>query len=423
MSLARKIKDITIRGVTYLVSSFGLVILGAILLFVIINGAKLLKPALLFSNYHQQTFNGKIDEEVPTSSHFNNPNIKDTYFTNRWGIAFKDSKLPSGEKIVIIEYIDKDSPLMKLKSKSSNDSIEIVKNMSVGTILLDKDDEMFYVPQMVNGAKGLAEDFNETLTIRNIILTTGGGGIRGSLLTTVYMIFLTLIIALPIGIISAIYLNEYAKENKVTKIVQSLIEMTNGIPSIIFGMVGAVVFIPFVNGVLGSRGGSIAAGALTLTIILLPVIIKTTQESLKAVPDSYRQASLSLGANKTQTVFKVVVPNALGGILTAVILSIGRIIGESAALIFAVGTIIKDQVSISQPSTTLAVHIWSALSGEVPNFSLASAISIVILAVVLTLSILVKIITYKVSKKRGAILWKTSLKLKILIYIMEINKP
>ncbi|MFA6627718.1 MAG: ABC transporter permease subunit, partial [Bacilli bacterium] len=140
------------------------------------------------------------------------------------------------------------------------------------------------------------------------------------------------------------------------------------------------------------------SGALTLSIILLPIIIKTTEESLKVIPHSYRMASLALGASRTQTTFKIVLPNALSGILTATLLSIGRIIGESAALIYAVGTAIKDTAIINDKSTSLAVHIWSLMSGENPNYELACAISIIILMVVALISIGVKIISKKVNK-------------------------
>ncbi|MDD4123725.1 MAG: ABC transporter permease subunit, partial [Bacilli bacterium] len=197
---------------------------------------------------------------------------------------------------------------------------------------------------------------------------------------------------------AAIYLTQYAPKNKITSIMQSMIDMTSGIPSIIFGLVGAIVFIPFMNNLIGSDGGSIASGALTLAIMLLPIIIRTTEEAINVIPTTYRNASLALGASSTQTTFKVILPNALGGILTSVLLSIGRIIGESAALIYAVGTAIKDTAIINQKSTSLAVHIWSLMSGESPNFELSCAISIVILVIVLVLSIITKLVAKKLNK-------------------------
>jgi phosphate transport system permease protein len=135
-----------------------------------------------------------------------------------------------------------------------------------------------------------------------------------------------------------------------------------------------------------------------MTIILLPIIVKTTEEALRVIPVSYRYASLSLGASETQTAFKIILPNAIPGILTATILSIGRIIGESAALIYAIGTSIKDTVSINQSSTSLAVHIWTIMNGEVPNYKLASAISIIILIIVFIMSVIVKFLGKKLNR-------------------------
>ena len=140
------------------------------------------------------------------------------------------------------------------------------------------------------------------------------------------------------------------------------------------------------------------AGSLTLSIMLLPVIIKTTKEAIDVIPRNLTQASLALGASKAQTIFKIILPNALSGILTATLLCVGRIIGESAALIFVIGSQVKDNISINSGATTLATHIWNLLGGENPNYELACAISIVILIIVLILNILVKIIGKKLNK-------------------------
>ena len=180
-----------------------------------------------------------------------------------------------------------------------------------------------------------------------------------------------------------------------------MIDMISGIPSIIFGFCGAVIFIPFVS-LFGASGYSILAGAFTMAIVLLPTIIKTTQEALLVVPKHYMMGSLSLGASKTQTVFKVILPNALPGILTAILLSVGRIIGESAALIFVMGTAIKDNISLLDGATTLSVHIWSITRGEAPNYDTACAISIIILIVVFLISTAVKVISSRLKKKMGA---------------------
>jgi phosphate transport system permease protein len=202
-----------------------------------------------------------------------------------------------------------------------------------------------------------------------------------------------LIFALPIGIFTAIYLNEFAKKNKITNTIRTMIETLTGVPSIIFGLMGLAVFVPLTIRYTPADSANILSGSLTLAVILLPVIIRSTEESLKVVPDDFRQASLALGANNTQTTFKVVLPSALPGILTATLLAIGRVIGESAALIFAIGTAIKDDISIFGKSTTLAVHIWSLMTDEPANIELASTISIIILLIVLVLNISIKLLS------------------------------
>ncbi|MGN1278217.1 MAG: ABC transporter permease subunit, partial [Candidatus Onthovivens sp.] len=138
-----------------------------------------------------------------------------------------------------------------------------------------------------------------------------------------------------------------------------------------------------------------------MTIILLPIIVKTTSESLSTVPSNYMNGSLALGASKTQTIFKVILPNALPGILSSTLLSIGRIIGESAALIFVMGTSIEDSINIFSGATSLSLHIWSITKSENPNYEIASAISIIILLLVFAMSVSVKIVNYRVMKKRG----------------------
>ena len=215
------------------------------------------------------------------------------------------------------------------------------------------------------------------------------------------LIALSLLIALPIGISTAIYLNEIARKNKVTHFMEISIELLAGVPSIIFGLMGVVALYP-VTAFFKIEGLSILLGALTMSVILLPIIIRATQESLKVVPDSLRMASLSLGATQTQTIFKVVLPSATSGILTATLLAISRVIGESAALIYTMGTFVNDSPTYKTGGTSLAVHIWSIMSSDQPNFELASAISIIILLIVLILNLIVKAISYRYQKMIGA---------------------
>lgn len=178
-----------------------------------------------------------------------------------------------------------------------------------------------------------------------------------------------------------------------------MIEVLTGVPSIIYGLMGLAVFVPLTVKYTDATSANILSGSLTLAVILLPVIIRSTEESLKVVPDDFRNASLALGANHTQTTFNVVLPSALPGILTGTILAIGRIIGESAALIFAIGTAIKDDISIFGKSTTLSVHIWSLMKDEPANIELASTISLIILIIVLILNISVKLISKRFIKE------------------------
>lgn len=387
----RKLKDILMNLITYLFSSFGVLILGTILVFIFSNGFSTLSWNLLTSDYYETVYTLKYETDNSNGT-YNNPNLDDSYFSSRWGVAFKDTTNNEGENIIIISYLDPLSPLKRMTNVGTDSVVSAELNQVVTKVILNDENANLIIGLAKNGALTMASTFDSGITISNLVVTTSGGGIRGSLLTTLLMIVLTLLIALPLGIGGAVYLSEYAPDTRGTRILRNMIDMTSGIPSIIFGLVGAIVFIPFMNSLIGSDGGSIASGSLTLAIMLLPIIIKTTEESIKTISSSYRSASLALGASKTQTTFKVILPNAFSGILTSVLLSIGRIIGESAALIYAVGTAIKDNVSIDENSTTLAVHIWSLMSGENPNYELSYAISIVILFMVLFLSILVKII-------------------------------
>lgn len=180
---------------------------------------------------------------------------------------------------------------------------------------------------------------------------------------------------------------------------RSSIELLSGVPSVVFGLMGMTMLFN-VTKLMGITGQSTMLGALTLAVILLPVIIRQTEEALINVPDGYRMASLSMGATQFQTIYKIIIPNALPGILSATLLSISRIIGESAALIFTMGTAITDNPAWNARGTSLAVHIFTVMSGEQPNFELASAISIVILFIVLILNISVKYLTYRMTRDK-----------------------
>lgn len=396
MKNKRKFKDLLLQIITYLFSSFGIIILGAIFVFIFIKGGSTLSFNMIKGNYYQEVYNVKYENKNTIDLEYKE--INNAFYSSRWGIALSDGTNNAGENVVYVSYIDASSPIKSMKNQSNNESIILQKGYIVTKIVLTDEEDNMIVAISKYKAEKMINQINKGVTIEDMQLTTSGGGIRGSLITTFILIGLTLIIALPIGIGGAIYLSEYAKNNKFTAIIRTMIAMSSGIPSVVFGLVGMVIFIPFMNATIESNGTSIAAGALTMAIMLLPIIIRTTEESIRAIPQSYRHASLALGASKTQTIFKVVIPNALGGILTSTLLSIGRIIGESAALIYVMGTAIKDDVYINKNSTSLAVHMWSIMAGDNPNYAQASAIAIIILFIVLLLNILVKVIVKKFNK-------------------------
>ncbi|MDD3348617.1 MAG: phosphate ABC transporter permease PstA [Bacilli bacterium] len=387
----RKAKDLFLNTITYISSGFGCLILIILLLFIFKNGIRLLDWSLITSDYHQETYQVNITNTKNYHlGDYRNPQMEGVIYSNVWGIGLQDDVDQNNEKIVTIKYLAPLSPFATIAK------LEVGYQISKMTMTNETGDYLLALAK--SGAEPMIAMLAEATMITDMIATSGGGGIRGSLLTTLYLIVLTLAIALPLGISAAIYLHEFAKQNQFTRIIRTMIDITTGIPSIIFGLVGAIVFIPMMNQTIQSNGGSIASGALTLTIVLLPIIIKTTEESLKVIPDSYRMASLALGASRSQTTFQVILPNAVRGILTATLLSIGRIIGESAALIYAVGTAIKDSVAMNEKSTSLAVHIWSLMSGENPNYELSCAISIIILLIVGIISLGVKVISRNINK-------------------------
>ncbi len=398
MSSKRKRVDGIMQGITYVAASIAVIILSMIFIFVLRNGAGLLNLDLLTKDYHAQFYNGGI-ENVTAFSNTAKPATltDDDFYSEKWGIAVRNDLDREGKQIIIVSYVAEDSPLNQMYDKNNldNEDFEIrAEDILVSIKFYDKNSAL-----SIYGAEHMINELDEVTEFREMVFSSLGGGIRGSIITTLYTIGLTLVFAMPIGIATAIYLNEFAKRNRITNTIRSMIEVLTGVPSIIFGLMGLAVFVPLTVRYTPADSANILSGSLTLAVILLPVIIRATEESLKVVPDDYRFASLALGANNTQTTFKVVVPSALPGILTATLLAIGRIIGESAALIFAIGTAVKDDISIFGKSTTLAVHIWSLMTDEPANIELASTIALIILMIVLILNILVKLISRNYVKK------------------------
>lgn len=392
----RTIKDKILNTITYIFSSFGVLILILIFVYIFSNGIKLLSFNLLKDDYYSKSYTVKYLEDYHGNFMYNSK--ENEYFSSNWGIAFIDTTSTEGNKVVKISYIDEYSPLNNMIDASNNQYISLKKGQVINKgVLVGSGDEIITIGSK-DTAKMIASKFNNAIKFTNLSISIGGGGIRGSLIATILLIVITLIIAIPIGSCAAIYLSIYAKKNKFTTTLETMIDMIGGIPSIIFGLVGVIVFIPTLNKIIKSDGASLMAGALTLAIMLLPIIIKTTSESINTIPKSLQEASLALGASQTQTTFKIILPNAIPGILTSILLCIGRIIGESAALIFVTGSQIMDKISIKSKGTTLSTHIWNLLGGENPNYNLACTISIVILTVVLVLNIIVKLVGKKLNK-------------------------
>lgn len=220
-------------------------------------------------------------------------------------------------------------------------------------------------------------------------LLRGTVGILPNILNTLYIIIITLVLVLPIGVGAAIYLNEYAKNKKLVRMIELATETLAGIPSIIYGLVGMLVFVQFC-----SLGTSLLAGSLTLVIMTLPTIIRTTQESLKTVPKAYREGALGLGAGKWYMIRTVVLPCVIDGIVTGCILSVGRVVGESAALLFTAGMAneilsIPEAVSTGNAGSTLTVALYM-YAKERGQFDVAFAIATILLMLTFLLNMSAK---------------------------------
>ena len=392
----RKLIDNIYQGITYGAAFIAVAVLGSIFFFVFSNGSHLLNWDLITGDYHAQFYNGGMPETLEFSETTPSNLSDEVFYSEKWGIGLKEDKDLEGNTIIVVDYVAEDSPMLDIIDKNENNYEEF--GLKEGNVITAIKFNGKASALAIQGAENMFNQLDSSDEFREIVYSSLGGGIRGSIITTLYLIGLTLIFSLPTGIFTAIYLNEFAKKNKLTNMLRSMIEVLTGVPSIVFGLMGLAVFVPLTVNYTSADSANILSGSLTLAVILLPVIIRSTEESLKVVPDDFRSASLALGANHTQTTFKVVLPSALPGMLTATLLAIGRIIGESAALIFAIGTAVKDDISIFGKSTTLAVHIWSLMTDEPANIELASTISIIILIIVLSLNIIVKLFSKKFVK-------------------------
>lgn len=224
-------------------------------------------------------------------------------------------------------------------------------------------------------------------------------GILPNILNTLYIILITLVIVLPLGVCSAVYLNEYAKNRRLVAVIELATETLAGIPSIIYGLVGMLIFVQFC-----SLGTSLIAGSMTLVVMTLPTVIRTVQESLKTVPDGYREGALGLGSGKWHMIRTVVLPSAIDGIVTGCILSVGRIVGESAALLFTAGMANEIIGFFHAPfpnragsTLTVALYMYAKERGD---FDIAFAIAAILLILTFIINSAAKITAKKLKKER-----------------------
>lgn len=224
-------------------------------------------------------------------------------------------------------------------------------------------------------------------------------GILPDILNTLYIMLAAILVVLPLGVGAAIYLTEYAKNKKLVAIIEYAAETLSGIPSIIYGLVGMLIFVQFL-----SFGTSLAAGALTLAVMNLPTVMRTTQESLKTIPQSYREGAFGLGAGKWRVVHTVVLPGCVDGIITGCILSVGRIMGESAALLFTAGFAhtlngVIEGLSSSGATLTVALYVYAKEQGE---FEVAFAIAAILMILTLIINLLASFVEKYYKKRRSA---------------------
>lgn len=223
--------------------------------------------------------------------------------------------------------------------------------------------------------------------------TSENASLMPALINTVIMTVFSLLIAVPLGIFSAIFLVEYAgRGNKFVEIIRLTTETLQGIPSIVYGLFGMLFFVTTCG-----WGFSLLAGAFTLAIMILPLIMRSTEEALKAVPDSYREGSFGLGAGKLRTVFRIVLPSAVPGILSGVILAIGRVVGETAALIYTSGTVAAVPSSVMGSGRTLAVHMYN-LASEGLYMDQAYATAVILLILVVGINTLSNVVAKRLTK-------------------------
>ena len=385
--MSRKLKDNLLNGLIWLSAAFSVGILITIVAFIFSNGWSKISWDFLTNDYESQT------QYVNVTSHqsYTAPSSlsSDALFSENLGIAIEPN-----EHGYEVAWIDDQSPV-----KTAKNNADEAFPVKVG-----------YQLEQINGeganlkikADTDADDITNALNASDTLMikvVSPGGGIFPMIVSTLMLILVALLFSAPVGILAAIYMVEYAKPGKLVNLIRFATEVLSGIPSVVYGLFGMLIFANTLK-----LGMSILSGGLTLMILLLPTMMRTTEEALKAVPMSYREASYGLGANKIQTLSKVVLPSAIPGILVGVILSIGRTIGESAALLFTIGTFAKlpvnptsGHLSLFETGTSLTVRAYVEVK-ESGNVEMAAAIGIVILVIVFTLNLISRLISKKFSK-------------------------
>ncbi len=385
--MSRKLKDNLLNGLIWLSAAFSVGILITIVAFIFSNGWSKMSWDFLTNDYESQT------QYVNVTSHqsYTAPSSlsSDALFSENLGIAIEPN-----EHGYEVAWIDDQSPV-----KTAKNNADEAFPVKVG-----------YQLEQINGeganlkikADTDADDIINALNASDTLMikvVSPGGGIFPMIVSTLMLILVALLFSSPVGILAAIYMVEYAKPGKLVNLIRFATEVLSGIPSVVYGLFGMLIFANTLK-----LGMSILSGGFTLMILLLPTMMRTTEEALKAVPMSYREASYGLGANKIQTLSKVVLPSAIPGILVGVILSIGRTIGESAALLFTIGTFAKlpvnptsGHLSLFETGTSLTVRAYVEVK-ESGNVEMAAAIGIVILVIVFTLNLISRLISKKFSK-------------------------
>ncbi len=385
--MSRKLKDNLLNGLIWLSAAFSVGILITIVAFIFSNGWSKMSWDFLTNDYESQT------QYVNVTSHqsYTAPSSlsSDALFSENLGIAIEPN-----EHGYEVAWIDDQSPV-----KTAKNNADEAFPVKVG-----------YQLEQINGeganlkikADTDADDITNALNASDTLMikvVSPGGGIFPMIVSTLMLILVALLFSAPVGILAAIYMVEYAKPGKLVNLIRFATEVLSGIPSVVYGLFGMLIFANTLK-----LGMSILSGGFTLMILLLPTMMRTTEEALKAVPMSYREASYGLGANKIQNLSKVVLPSAIPGILVGVILSIGRTIGESAALLFTIGTFAKlpvnptsGHLSLFETGTSLTVRAYVEVK-ESGNVEMAAAIGIVILVIVFTLNLISRLISKKFSK-------------------------